>query len=639
MNFRSVQDSEWFSVGDVTCLVGKNESGKTALLQALYRLNPYDVDAATFDKEVDYPRVYLADYAERHPDAEATVVETMWQLEPKDVAAVKAAICDDALLSDKVHIHRKYESSSQFWAFDLDMDAIVRHLAVKALLDEDDLAKIFEFKITVANAAAIDKMQDPSEPLKRLRTLIGAFRDNNANKAAIDAVSLPKFLYFSSYDKMNGIVSINQLVQDIANHQVKSGDDVFLDFLALARTSVEELTSATRFDTLTSKVEAASRNITKQIFEYWSQNRFLRVQFSLDTGFVGDPPPFNAGLVARTRIYNELHEVTGPFDDRSAGFVWFFSFLVRFSQVSKTRGDVIILLDEPGLNLHGKAQADLLRYFEDNLRSKHQLIYTTHSPFMVPPDRLTSVRTVEDVLTRRGEQTISLGTKVGDRVLSVDQDTLFPLQGALGYQITQSLLVAQNTLLVEGPSDAMIIQAASDELKRRHRVFLDPRWAVCPTSGIGNVAAFIGLFAGNKLNIVVLADFSKQDQAAVSRVREMLSDDRVITYNAFVDSNEATLEDLLGADVYATMLNGAYSLGSSDYHVTAEKLHAVSEHAPSLVAAVTDYFGHVPEEVAKFDRFSPALWLVSNAHTWENDANTALDRFESLFDAVNKFVV
>ena len=104
----------------------------------------------------------------------------------------------------------------------------------------------------------------------------------------------------------------------------------------------------------------------------------------------------------RARIYNQLHDMTVPFSDRSAGFVWFFSFLVLFSQVKKRHGNVIILLDEPGLNLHAKAQGDLLRYFKEKLRPEHQVIYTTHSPFMVPPDDLASVRTVEDVVRVRG---------------------------------------------------------------------------------------------------------------------------------------------------------------------------------------------------------------------------------------------
>ena len=47
-NFQSIHDSNEFDVGDVTCLVGKNEAGKTALLKALYRLNPIIQEHANF---------------------------------------------------------------------------------------------------------------------------------------------------------------------------------------------------------------------------------------------------------------------------------------------------------------------------------------------------------------------------------------------------------------------------------------------------------------------------------------------------------------------------------------------------------------------------------------------------------------
>src|SRR5262249_33939970 len=127
----------------------------------------------------------------------------------------------------------------------------------------------------------------------------------------------------------------------------------------------------------------------------------------------------------RARIYNALHDMTVPFSDRSAGFIWFFSFLVSFSQVKKAQPDAVILLDEPALNLHGKAQSDLLRYIEEKLMPDHQVIYSTHSPFMVPADRLDWVRTVEDVVEQKGLMIFeSHGTKVGGDVLSTDRDTL-----------------------------------------------------------------------------------------------------------------------------------------------------------------------------------------------------------------------
>ena len=70
-NFRSVDDSEEFSIDQVTCLVGKNEAGKTAILLALAALNPHSATPAVFDKERDYPRRLLTQYEKRHGAEEA----------------------------------------------------------------------------------------------------------------------------------------------------------------------------------------------------------------------------------------------------------------------------------------------------------------------------------------------------------------------------------------------------------------------------------------------------------------------------------------------------------------------------------------------------------------------------------------
>src|SRR5690606_3196458 len=138
-------------------------------------------------------------------------------------------------------------------------------------------------------------------------------------------------------------------------------------------------------------------------FEYWTQNQDLEVEIDVREDPT-DEAPFNEGPNLYIRIRNRRHRVTVPFSQRSKGFIWFFSFLVWFDSVKEQEGtnnDLILLLDEPGLSLHAVAQEDLLRYI-DRLAERHQVIYTTHSPFMIWSDRLHQVRVVED---RKGEGT------------------------------------------------------------------------------------------------------------------------------------------------------------------------------------------------------------------------------------------
>lgn len=311
---------------------------------------------------------------------------------------------------------------------------------------------------------------------------------------------LPTFLYFSHYDRMNGNVPLQELKKRHSKNTLEDEDRVFLAFLEFAGTSLDDVSSQKTFEESKALVESASIKISRQIFKYWTQNKHLKVEFSVDHARDGDTPPFDMGYIMHTRILNRLHDMTVNFDDRSAGFVWFFSFLVLFSHVKKRHKSVIILLDEPGLSLHAKAQSDLLRFINDELRPTHQVIFSTHSPFMVPSNELDAVRTVEDVVKKDSDgELIVHGTKVGDEVLSTDKDTLFPLQGALGYEITQTLFVGPNTLIVEGPSDILYIQAFSGEARRRNFTALSPKWTICPSGGIGKVSTFLSLFSGNKL--------------------------------------------------------------------------------------------------------------------------------------------
>jgi predicted ATPase len=637
-NYKCIEDSTEFSVGPVACLVGKNESGKTTILEALYRLNPYVKEEGNFDYHQEYPRRHLSEY--ENTDEHANVVKTLWDLDAQDVAAIREPMGADALKSTEVVVQKGYENQS-FWTVDVDEALVLRHLISTSSLHTEEAEEAEKFTSIKELRAHLEGLGDKaSDRHKQLLALLTKhFGRGTAKLAAIDILAkrMPKFLYFSNYDRMSGQVALEALVGRKNNNQLTSDDRVFLAFLALVGTSLEDLSQTKQFEPLIAKLEAASNKISRDIFEYWSQNRHLKVQFRLDAGQPNDPPPFNSGWIMRTRIYNAHHEVTVSFDERSTGFVWFFSFLVLFSQVKKTHGDnVIILLDEPGLSLHAKAQSDLLRYINEKLRPHHQVIYTTHSPFMIPADDLMSARTVEDVVLQHDGSIEIFGTKVGDRVLSADRDTLFPLQSALGYEITQSLFVGEHTLLVEGPSDYLYLKVMSDELKARGRNHLDPRWVICPSGGIDKVSAFMSLFGGNKLHVAVLVDLAKGQKKRVDDLRrsKLLRDGHVFSADSYAGQEEADTEDLIGRTTYMALVNRAYGLTDK------MKLNpAVGSAQPGRVLkAVEQHFALLTPEAPLFDHFKPASYLLENrADVLPNlpELESSLDKFEKLFNDLN----
>src|SRR5712692_9953558 len=114
-NFRSVEDSGEFELGQVLCLVGKNEAGKTAVAQALAGLNPHPSTPVACDLERDYPRRWLTEYETRHEGKQAVVVVTEWAITPEEKAAIGEQMGDKALLDKPIRISRGYGDDEPQW--------------------------------------------------------------------------------------------------------------------------------------------------------------------------------------------------------------------------------------------------------------------------------------------------------------------------------------------------------------------------------------------------------------------------------------------------------------------------------------------------------------------------------------------
>lgn len=197
-------------------------------------------------------------------------------------------------------------------------------------------------------------------------------------------------------------------------------------------------------------------------------------------------------------------------DQRSEGFQWLVSFfVVFFAEAIDQHANAILLLDEPGLSLHGLKQREF-RLTVSRLAQSNQTVFTTHSPFLVGADELDLVRVVQ--MANRSE-----GTKVHTTVTSGDSAALLPLQEALGYDLAQSLFAQQRNLVLEGLTDYWYLEATAHLLRDSGIADLKEKIALVPASGAGKVVYFATILHAHNLKVAALLDSDAAGDAAASQ--------------------------------------------------------------------------------------------------------------------------
>ena len=313
-------------------------------------------------------------------------------------------------------------------------------------------------------------------------------------------------------------------------------------------------------------------------------------------------------------MLDERHHHANSLDARSSGFRWFVSFLAAFSAFQNDT-NVVVLLDEPALALHARAQADFLGFIEEALATNHQVIYTTHSPFMVDASHLERVRVVED-------EGRDVGTRVRTQLMSHDPDTLSPLQGALGYDIAQNIFVGADNLVVEGLSDYTYLTVVSEALREQGREHLDSRWRVLPAGGAGSMPAAVALL-GQELDVTVIVDGGSRPPKKLSNLVDegMLADSRIIMLGAFTGLRKADIEDLFTVADYLALYNAAFGAALTE--------SGLGEGEDGILA-------RIGRAASDFNHNDPANWLLANrASAVAALSAGTLERFEQLFVAIN----
>lgn len=555
--FRNIVDSGVIEVADaVTCLVGKNEAGKSALLEALYLFNPaYDDSFRIHDQ---YPKWLSIQDRRRGDLSEHQPIRVTMALDTDDIDAVSSSLGRDAILSDQITISRS-NNGRYHWEFELSEEAAVLHLisespaAVRGLIGRCRTLPALRECV-----ASLQQDQGDSEMAAHLRTAQAIISEHGlADEGVSDHVirllepRLPKFFRFTSYSTLPGRIDLRELASGPIEGPAQSGLQTVRALLALAETDASQLSNED-YELRRGELDAVQIDLTNQVFEYWKQNSELEVAIDVDKKAVRDQY-HNSAIVhfLDIRLRDRRSGYSNNFSQRSSGFQWFFSFLAAFSEFEQQES-IVVLLDEPGLTLHARAQADFLRFINERLANAGAVIYTTHSPFMVEVDRLDRVRVVED-------QGPPNGAVVTKDVLSGDPDSLFPLQAALGYDIAQNLFVGPHNLVVEGTSEFIYLTLLSQLCAASGRESLDPRWRILPAGGATNIPTFVSL-VGPHLDVTVLTD---SNAAGMQRIKNMigrglLKNHRLILASVATTSTNADIEDLFTDAEYVELYNKTY---------------------------------------------------------------------------------
>jgi hypothetical protein len=444
---------------------------------------------------------------------------------------------------------------------------------------------------------------------------------------------IPRFLYLGEYHFLRDEISMSQLINRINNNDLEEEDEIFLSLLSLANLEPKELNQEEDFKKVRTRLESAAKRVTNNVMNYWSQNDDIKITF--DRNYVPSTGIFSYDneYVVEVLVENGA-EI--PFDQQSRGFKWFFSAFCEFTEYAD-EDDLIILLDEPGLHLHARAQQDFLDFLNEELSVEHTVIYTSHSPFMLDPRRLYQAKLVQ--------YDDESGTKISTDVMGTDEETLIPMQNAFEFDLIDTLLIRPQTLLVEGKSDHSLIYSMSEILDGRGMQSLDRQWTVIPVGSGSNVPTFVSLFGGNDLDLGVLIDGDGHSDDRKSQItsKDVMEENHIKVITDFISEKYGDIEDLFTINDYLYLVNMCYRREIEDSHTT----HPIefndfkrdSQEEPRITKAVEQHFSRQAINNGKLRHAAPAEYLENHRDDFESQVDQqTLENFEALFETFNSIL-
>ncbi|MBV8147794.1 MAG: AAA family ATPase [Candidatus Eremiobacteraeota bacterium] len=404
---------------------------------------------------------------------------------------------------------------------------------------------------------------------------------------------MPQFIYYSDYGTLDTRIYLPRVIEDLNRPGEELGRRaaaqmrtlrVLFQFVGLSPKEIMDLGHEGEPDTDLSQEEmrrtarrkeerevllmSAATTLSDRFRAWWKRGNYA-FRLSADGNY------FTIWVSDADR--SEPVQLEG----RSHGLQWFLSFFIVFLvERAAQHSNAVLLLDEPGVTLHPLAQEDLFRFFA-GLAQDNQLIYTAHSPFLIDPDQLSSVRVV--FVNERGE------TEISSDLRKLERDrrrarAMFAVNAALGLSVSHPLMRYAHPTIVERMSDQTYLMIAKTVLIAAGRIQPQREVVFLVASGPEAIAATASIVSSKELPTVLL-DSCATGQQAARTLRNGLyacAKERILDASAFADVPDAEIEDLMPRELMLPAI--AFLYRTNDETLFSENYDAAQAIVPQIKA-------------------------------------------------------
>ena len=582
----------------ITAIVGANESGKSQLLGAV-KLAAFS-DAFSIRDLCRYCDFFGVEEDKRHwPHVGAE-----WgDLSVEEAGAVQA-ILDAARPIEWCLLFRFGMQKVSVWAdegegprrFDLEPDQVVKLQKMLPVTFSIDPNVALPSAVPLAWLAGDDethfmpaRRRARKDYFASLATLAGV-GVSDAGAITQNAATLAPILSAM-------VAQSRAAAADVSEEQLGLVEDLLFKMARIDRTSFADLAVAIA-DEKDGYANALIEKMNSQIERglnlrrWWVQDRDFSLRLSVRE--------HDLVFTIRDRTGTEY-----TFDERSHGLRYFLSYLIQSQAARGADKPLLLLMDEPDAHLSAEAQQDLLRIFSDlvdpsdSAKTRMQVIYVTHSPFLLDKNHAERIRVLEKGRNLDGTRVIP----------TVAHNHYEPLRSAFGAFVGETAFVGSANLVVEGAADQILIAGAARLIRRTdpglQKETLDlNRLVIVPSGSAGQVPYMVYLIrgrGGDRPPVVVLLD---SDKAGEDAAQTMVEDPKFQTLIAkrfilklgeidFAVDGVIELEDLLPLDLAVAAAN----------HCLAEVFQYRDRAAPQVTAADVEKIKPGP----LFDRLEAAV--------------------------------